>query len=246
MIRTYQDFYLTFKDVKLEQTGAQRFSLQLNHTLLGKDLTESRIFQKGLTKQIRQLDRRRLDVNEIIEIGVSLGNILLGGKIGEYIERYVKEDLNPEEGIRLRLQLPPELAPYPWEYIYRQRGEGEKDSTGFLCLDPRISITRQETHVSSREFDMTPKPRRLLAAFASPNDEDKLDLAKEKEDLLKAFENSTTNIDLVFLEDASIDGIRKELQNFIEILHFAGMAHSRGKGKVQFLGLSKGKEKFFW
>jgi tetratricopeptide (TPR) repeat protein len=221
-VRTYHNFVLNIKDIRDEAEGTQSFTLQLAESPVGNGTTETRTMPKGVSKRYRQLDHRALEGSEIIEIGETLAEGLLGGQIGTCFYHLFQNHLGPEEGVRMRLQLPPAFALYPWEYMYHQRSGGEKTSTGFLCLDPRISITRQETMVSPVEFDREPKNRRLLAAFASPSDLEELDLEKEKAGLQKAFQDTTTNIDLEFLEDATMDGLRQKLQEQIDILHFAG------------------------
>jgi hypothetical protein len=44
--------------------------------------------------------------------------------------------------MRLRLRLANGLTQIPWEYIYVRASAGGDDTTGFLALDPRISIVR--------------------------------------------------------------------------------------------------------
>jgi len=75
--------------------------------------------------------------------------------------------LQPEQGLRLHLHLPSGLADIPWEYMYIPRAgdtkESDKDVTGFLGLDPRISIIRHERLSAPGEFNQTPRQRRILA-----------------------------------------------------------------------------------
>ena len=194
-IRTYHDFILAAADVSQDNHGLHGFSIRVVSSPLGETEPEPRAVPDGFTRRLGQLERRKLHTDEIVEIGETLGELLLGGKVGDLLNRCLSEALAPEQGLRLRLQLPTELAGFPWEYAYRQRGGGEKDATGFLALDPRISFSRQETMAAKASLDAAPRARRMLVAMASPVDEDELDLAQERENLHKAFQNSTTNIE---------------------------------------------------
>jgi beta-lactam-binding protein with PASTA domain len=129
--------------------------------------------------------------------------------------------LRPGQGLRLRLRLDPALAGIPWEYIYVRRAGGKRDSTGFLVLDPRVSIARHEAMPIPGDFDDTPKQRRLLVALASPEDEAPLDLDKER-DNLKAALRDVPGIGLDFLENATIQTLGDELVPGADIFHFAG------------------------
>ncbi len=236
MIRTYHDFILRASDVSQDIYNINSFNVQLIQSPLGMLEADSRTIHKDLIRRLSQLNRRKLDFEEIVAIGETLSDILLGGEIGAILDQCLSEVVQPEQGLRLRLLLPLELATFPWEYMYRQRGGGEKDATGFLALDPRISITRQEILAPKRGRDNSPKIRRLLVAMASPVDSINLDLDQERENLTKAFQNSSTNIKLDFLEDATADGLGKKLREVVDILHFAGHGGFEEMGQ----GLSMG------
>ena len=230
-IRTYHDFILAAGDVSQDIQGIHGFTIRVTGSPLGATEPEPRALPGGFARRLGQLDRRKLGADDILEIGEVLGELLLGGQAGDLLKRCLGEVLNPGEGLRLRLQLPAELAGFPWEYAYRQRGGGEKDDTGFLALDPRISFSRQETLAAKAILDATPRTRRMLVAMASPVDEEELDLAQERENLGKAFQNSVTNIELDFLEDATVEGLGRELREQVDILHFAG--HGKFKDVTQ-------------
>lgn len=240
-IRTYHDFILVATDVSQDINGIHSFTIQLVESPMGTVEAESRTIPKGLMRRLGQLDRRKLNVNEIIDIGDRLADLLLGGEIGVRLSQCLSEVLEPEQGLRLLLRLSPELAGFPWEYIYRQRGGGEKDETGFLALDPRISITRQEILAPKIDLDNKPKSRRMLVALASPVDNERLELEKERENLQKAFQNSLTNIKLDFLEDATVEGLGKELRETVDILHFAGHGSFEETGQGESFGSVTGE-----
>lgn len=240
-IRTYHDFVLAAGDVNQDIQGIHGFSIRVASSPLGDTEPEPREVPDGFARRLAQLDRRKLHADEILEIGEMLGELLLGDTAWDLLNRCLSEVLEPEHGLRLRLQLPRELAGFPWEYAYRQRGGGEKDPTGFLALDPRISFSRQETLAAGASLDTTPRTRRMLVAMASPVDEATLDLSQERENLHKAFQNATTNIELDFLEDATVDGLSQELREQVDILHFAGHGKFRDVGQGASFGTVTGE-----
>jgi tetratricopeptide (TPR) repeat protein len=240
-IRTYHDFVLAAGDVSRDVEGIHGFSIRVASSPLGDTEPEPRTVPDGFARRLAQLDRRKLLADEILEIGETLGELLLGDTAWDLLNRCLAEVLKPEQGLRLRLQLPRELAGFPWEYAYRQRGGGEKDLTGFLALDPRISFSRQETLAAESGADTAPRARRMLVAMASPVDEATLDLAQERDNLQKAFQNATTNIELDFLEDATVEGLSRELREQVDILHFAGHGKFEDTGQGVSFGTITGE-----
>ena len=230
-IRVYHDFVLAASDVNQDIQGIHSFSVRVVGSPLGGTGPEPREVPDGFLQDLNGLDRRKLGADDIIGIGETLGELLLGDRAWDLFAKCLTQVLKPEQGLRLCLQLPRELAGFPWEYAYRQRGGGEKDPTGFLALDPRISFSRQEKLAARARLDATPRARQMLAVLASPIDEEQLDLAQERENLHQAFQSSVTNIELEFLESATVEGLGRKLREQVDILHFAG--HGRFKDVAQ-------------
>jgi len=76
--------------------------------------------------------------------------------------------LGGQEGLRLRLRLPDELSDFPWEYMYIQDIRGERTSSSFLALDPRISIVPDMAISVPPDGFGAPSLRRILVGIASP------------------------------------------------------------------------------
>ncbi len=131
--------------------------------------------------------------------------------------------LAPGEGLRLRLRLPPELAGVPWEYLYIGRVQGEKDATGFLALDPRLSIARHEALAVAAEVDRSARPRRLLAALSSPVTEGyvPLDLDRERQ-VIEAATADVEGLTVDVLADVTAEGLTDALVAGADLFHFAG------------------------
>ena len=127
------------------------------------------------------------------------------------------------DGLRVRLRLDPALADLPWEFAWLERQAGQRDSTGFLALDPRISIVRHQTVAGRVPADDAPRDRRVVAALANPVVPGRapLDLSAERANLSKAL-GKAPGISVDFVEDATIDAVTDALQTDADVFHFAG------------------------
>ncbi|MCL5998486.1 MAG: CHAT domain-containing protein [Chloroflexi bacterium] len=196
----------------------------------------------SLPRLLQQLEDRRLGVPEIIELGEVLAQILFPAPVRDLLIRSL-DRLETGQGLRLRLQLTPSLFSIPWEYLYLQRGRGEKDAVGFLALDPRISIVRHQPLPAPAPLDRTPQLRRLLVVMASPESDQyaPLDLARERA-IFEAIRDNIPGLNIDYLEQATIDRLTNALASDTDIVHFAGHGdfERTGLGKHPFSSVGKG------
>jgi hypothetical protein len=221
-IKEYREFVLIVKEVDKDQQGLQQISTQVFKSPAGEGPEEVRSVPQELDRKLYKLENRKLEVSEIISIGKALADLVLPSKSLQLFERSL-DKLQPDQGLRLRLRLSFTLTDIPWEYLYLQQSEGEEDTTGFLALDPRISLVRHEALPVSGDLDTTPKTRRLLVALSSPEERgfNPLDLAKEGDNLKKALAD-IPGIELDLLEQATGPGLQDKLLHNADIFHFAG------------------------
>ena len=221
-VKEYLDFELEAEDVRTDAEGVLHFSVRVFSSPAGEGKRTPRQFPPTLNKRLSQLERRELDVPGIMEVGEALGELLLPEEARDLFTRSL-DMLKKGQGLRLRLRLDPALAHVPWEFIYVQRAGGEKDCTGFLALNSRISIARHEAAPIPGDFDTTPRRRRVLAALSCPEEPGftPLDLARERENLRSAL-RGIPGIDLDIIEDATASGLRRGLRAGADIFHFAG------------------------
>jgi hypothetical protein len=100
--------------------------------------------------------------------------------------------------------------------------EADKDVTGFLSLDPRISIVRHERVTITGEFEQIPRPRRILAAFANPESGFAgLNLEREKSELTTILQE-VPGLRLDFWEQARFTDLQNYLTGGVDIFHFGG------------------------
>src|SRR5215217_7596225 len=163
---------------------------------------------KALEIEIGKLDRRALDRAGLIALGRTLGALLIpdNPQPRSVYDLFVGslDQIGKDAGLRLRLQLPPVLADLPWEYLYVDR-TGDGDSMdGFLALDPRVAIIRQEIMPAPVAPLAISGPIKVVAALASHDDFDALDLEREQSDLEQTFADQA-GIGVDYIPDATID-----------------------------------------
>jgi len=183
---------------------------------------------KQLQSALAQLEHRLLDQAGLIALGRQLAGWLLPPKI-EGASSGVRElfaaslvQIGPDDGLRLRLRLPPQLAALPWEYIYVDQAGGGDGMDGFLGLDPRVAIVRHEALAAPGSLPPTSGALKVVAALASAEGLPPLNLAKEQANLQQAFAGQA-GITPVFLTDATLDEVQSAIAG-AAIFHFAGHA----------------------
>ena len=240
-IDEYLDFSLAAEDVEKDAEGIQGFTVRVFSSPAGRSEPQPRTVPADLRRYLGRLERRKLDVDSIVGLGEALADLLLPEPVRALFVQSL-DGLDAGQGLRVRLRLAPGLAGIPWEYMYVQRTGGEKDATGFLALDPRVSIVRQEVLPVPADLDRTPRPRRMLVALASPEQEgyDALDLARERAYIQQALEDVPA-VELEFVEPATVQGVGDTLLHGADIFHFAGHGVFQQTGLGASLGSTVGE-----
>jgi hypothetical protein len=182
-----------------------------------------------LQDALDDLERKRLDPDDLFELGKGLADRLLPtGGVREPFER-VLDKAGLDGGVRLRLIFrSPKLAQVPWEFSYLQRHGKDKAAGNFLVLNPQISIVRHEA--LPEEYPalagQAPDHLRMVFAMASPEGYPKLKLSREKgviEEALSDFRVEGVTIEWEpILENVTEGDLTKSLQAGAQIFHFAG------------------------
>jgi hypothetical protein len=197
------------------------------------------------------------DIGRQMLLGQHLFDLIFPSHARDLYERSLMR-LHEEQSLRLRLRLPIELSPLPWEYLYR--GEpGTSAITGFLALDPRISIVRALPKALPVEWFEPVEKHHLIVAMASPRDSANpnrlptLVNLPEEQRLIKKLLKKNFGISAVFLPSYDGKGINEvvgvtkdklqsqlEKQKQADIFHFSG--HGEFKTDLgQSLHTAKGK-----
>lgn len=122
-------------------------------------------------------------------------------------------------GLRLLLRLGsvPDLAVFPWEYLFDfARGSflGQSDETTIVRC-PAAGDAPRPLQVKS--------PLRVLVVTAGPQNLPRLEIERECEHLRNAFESSTPPIDHQRIDRTTLESLRLQLKNnTFHVLHFIG------------------------
>ncbi len=233
----YLDFVVLADQVKRRKGLIASFGVRVFESPAGEGEREERVkMPADLAPRIGWLDRRQIDddLGAQIELGAILGGLLLPDGARRLFDASLAR-LADDEGLRVRLRLADELADVPWELAWVARHTGEPDATGFLALDPRISIVRHQAVA-------TPLPapaeaaagRRVVVATASPEGYPPLpSLAAEREALAAALDG-VAGVTADFVADAGQASVLEALAAGADVFHFAG--HGTPDGGLVFAG----------
>lgn len=226
---TYEDFNLEMTELQEGGTFTVRVLGQTPGGEMRADEAETATYDAGALKMLlRKLEARRLNESEMIELGEALAGMMLPGRVGELFDDSLKAVADDSKGLRLRLHVEPlELAALPWEYAYRQMTPGERVGQDFLALRD-VSITRYETTGAPLKPLEGKERLRIVAALASPLDQDLLQLDKDKEAIEAAVTELESHlgdgqdvVESVVLEQATRDALLDALDG-ADIFHFSG------------------------
>lgn len=226
---TYEDFNLEMTDLQEDGTFTVRVLGQTPGGEMRADEAETASYDADALKMLlRKLEARRLKEAELIELGEALAEMMLPGRVGELFDDSLKAVSGDGKGLRVRLRVEPlTLAALPWEYIYQQKTAGEKVGQDFLALR-NVSITRYETTGAPLQPLEGREKLRIVAALASPLDQDILDLEKDKKAIQAAVAELESHlgegqdaIESAVLEQTTREALLEALES-ADIFHFSG------------------------
>lgn len=226
----YEDFNLEMTDLQEDGTFTVRVIGQTPGGEMRADEAESATYDAdALSMLLRKLEARRLKEDEVIELGEALAQMMLPGRVGELFDDSLKAVANAGKGLRVRLRTEPlDLAALPWEYVYQQKTPGEKVGQDFLALQDNVSITRYETTGAPLPAFAGKEKLRIVAALASPLDQDILELEKDKKAIQAAVAELESHLDdgqgaieSVVLEQTTRAALLNALDS-ADIFHFSG------------------------
>ncbi|MEL6650346.1 MAG: CHAT domain-containing protein, partial [Bacteroidota bacterium] len=134
-------------------------------------------------------------------------------------DRSVHQLNRQEYGLRLKLQIPPELEQLqslPWELLYR------RESREFLNLSQRSPVVRYTQLAKPYQALRFVPPFRILVVMANPRGSDSLDLAHERK-LIEESWGSRADVQLDYLQNATRAQLQQQLREAdYHVLHFMG------------------------
>jgi hypothetical protein len=235
--RAYQDLMIELRDVDV---AADTFVVAALPSAVGESAPVTVPLRMDELKQdLARLDRKNMKPSQLMTLGERLGDRLL--PTGEVRDLYkaAMAKAGRDGGVRLRLLIrDARLAQLPWEYAYIQGPGTERHRSGFLLLNPQLSLVRHEA--------MPEAPWPLVAADASKLrlviatagvthtdiaglgefELDELDLGLERDAIVKAVKDLTVDGVTVdssrLLEHATTADLKKALLPGADVFHFAG------------------------
>lgn len=230
----YQDMVIEATEARVERDDEKRrwrrFKVRVVSSPAGDMAPDKSVAVQcndtELQDQLRRLDRRELDRDSLFALGRLLGLLLLPpgqDDVGIGVRELFARSLDlagPDAGLRLRLRLPPELAGVPWEYLHLDRLGAGDAMAGFLAMDPRVALVRHEALPIPAPSPRAPGNINVLAALASPPDQESLDLDREERILQKALAQQP-GIELKVLKNATLGGVQEAMPG-MRVFHFAG------------------------
>jgi hypothetical protein len=142
----------------------------------------------------------------------------------------VRAQRGGNEGLRLRLHLPPELAHWPWELLYYP--------PHYLSTDLCSPVVRFLDLPDTPRPLATRPPLRLLHLVASPVDSAPLDVEREMAQLRSALTSLVDQgkLEIIPAQPGTLAALREGLRQGCHILHFSGHGgHGGPPGSMGYL-----------
>lgn len=227
---SYENF-----DIFIEPGTGDNFSLKAR-SLAGE--TGQLIYQALPTSeeyedQVYYLRELMAKADDAEKLGQTLREFLFPKQIWElYLQTQTQARLEKKDGVRVRLNIFQEsrnLYQIPWEYV--------RDDKTFMALNEGTPIVRYMPVNRPPSQISAPDKVRVLVAWASPSDQDLLDVESEVQVVLAALEPLKQNgrVEVEVLEHASANELRKKVRrNPPHILHFIGhgVLQENGEGAL--------------
>jgi CHASE2 domain-containing sensor protein len=216
------DFYLA---ISPKRDKGDTYVTTLIASPAGEDCCEIKLsLKEHAVNKIREeiAQNFQLDIKKLKDFGAHLFGSLFHPDIRDQYEKSLGMAYTQNTCLRIKLRIDaPELARYPWEFMY----DGDQTHE-FLALHRNISITRFLAIQNPVPTVTTHLPLKMLVIISSPTHPDYEKLAVDNEkDLIKQSLNELIKRDLIrlrFLKKATLTELAKELKKKVDIIHFIG------------------------
>jgi hypothetical protein len=167
----YEDFVIVAKrtnaasvSVRVEASPAGRLGRGVSIAfpeVEARELADS--FYSGTVGARGGSGRMMITQSDATTIGQRLARVLFPGAVAtRFAESLAAVLARPRTGLRIRLVMDASLIDLPWEYVYRPDRAGQSGLSGFLLLDPSISLVR---HAADPAVRVTPIRGQQQLAF---------------------------------------------------------------------------------
>ncbi len=164
----------------------------------------------------------KIEIKQLKELGGHLFNSLFQPWLRDQFEKSLGIAFTQKTALRIKLRIDaPELASYPWEFLY----DGDQTHE-FLALQRNVVITRFLAVQNPLQPVITSPPLRMLVIIASPTDPQypAISAEQEKSSIKQALRHLVKQdlLRIRFLKSATLAELERELKRRVDIVHFIG------------------------
>lgn len=173
----------------------------------------------------------RMEINsgEATVIGKRLASVLFPAPVHAMFAQCLG---NPDSGLRIRLALDASLVDLPWEYCYRPDRLEHVGISGFLLLDPQVSLVREAPNPRINLDPITGKQRMAVVGTLWEGKVDGWEVRDEFRLLRKALKPVSGYVAPAFADASSKDAFGAHLQRGAAIFHYTGHCDFDPEGRA--------------
>jgi hypothetical protein len=169
------------------------------------------------------LGRALIDQNEAVILGKRLAAALFPEAVFERLAQSLAIVVRrPQGGLRIRLALDESLIDLPWEYVYRPDHMDRDGMSGFLLLDPKISLLREAPNPRMAIEPIDGKQRLHFIGVLWEGKVDGWEVGREFALLQAALKPVANYISPQFAIAGDREAFGKGLERGAAIFHYAG------------------------
>ncbi len=216
------DFYIA---INPRPAKGESYPITLITSPAGEDCGEMKLSIKpAAINKIREkmAQHLKLDMKELKEFGGHLFNSLFQPWLRDQFEKSLGIAFSQKTALRIKLRIDaPDLASYPWEFLY-----DSDQSHEFLALQRNVLISRFLAVQNPITPVITQVPLRMLVIISSPADPNypKIEAEQEKNSIKQALKHLVKQdlLRIQFLKTATLAALERELMHRVDIIHFIG------------------------
>jgi hypothetical protein len=165
----------------------------------------------------------QLTQEQAAEIGKRLAKVLLPPPVFQLVGRSLSEAVRaPRGALRLLLHMDGDLAQLPWEYVYRPDHAGADQMSGFLLLDPKISLLRRISRPEQPSKPFAGKERLAFVGALWDDGRDHWKVRHEFEELRAALKPVSEYLWLDYGLGSDDEAFASRLELGASIFHYGG------------------------
>jgi len=194
--------------------------------------TEQQIHQSFVGSAHESGGQMMIQQKEAIDLGKRLSNVLLPVPVFSlFVGSLQVVNKNSCTGLRIRLSLDPDLMDLPWEYLYRPDSEEANPVSGFLMLDPSISIVREDVNPRIRITPINGKQQLLFIGTLWEDGKDWWEVNTEFTKLRSSLQPVSAYLNFIFKKASSKDAFDIKQKTGAAIFHYAGHCDTDDNGE---------------